>query len=746
MSLLFEKAVAAFDADSASLAARGDVGSSDAAFDVPTTTVTEFAAAHAELAHPDRDEWTRIPLHEPDSAALTGEYVVYSEGLTDEGMFVYYDADADSRKRISREAFEESSLCAQIRFWHSDFVPEERPAYYDSPIQSPVEPSRTVDGDRFFGDLRSHVAAERERAREERERRARDATPTEWCDSGGDGIPTLKRTGTNPDGEYEFAVAGDCIPEGEWSIRDTFGVYEGNEVLLHPPNAETAPGSFPLRATVAEIRGRRLRLSVAWESVEDRASVGSFLAPKRHGYGAVLLLNPVPFDREREAIDDVESRSSLADALTGRRRLTFGSDRAATSSTHDVELNQEQQEAVEHALLADDVCCIHGPPGTGKTRTLVEIVRRAAQSGRSVLVCADSNQAVDNLVVGSSTESEADERSLHAYAQHGAEEFVLARRNYRRSSRSLVRDAYGTTRPEDADVVASTNGSAAALPPRFDLVVMDEATQATCTSACVPLSRGETLVLAGDHRQLPPYSASESPPESAGGLSIFEHVYAEGGVYEGVGVQLRTQYRMHRDVVHFPNRRFYGRTLRNGRDVSAVAGLDALRGFHVVGEERRAGNSYVNETEARLVTHLASEVVAEESNGVGPADIGVITPYSAQVDAIRDSLREHVSGGERITVDTVDSFQGSERDAVFLSLVRSNEAGRVGFMGRRPDGPRRLNVALTRAGKHCSVVANWNVFRGRDADHECTDLYDDFHSFLDDTGRLKRVEPEFIPV
>ncbi|MFC6825069.1 AAA domain-containing protein [Halopelagius fulvigenes] len=602
MSLLFEKAVAAFDADSASLAARSDAGPSDAAFDVPTTTVTEFAAAHAELAHPDRNEWTRLPLHEPDSAALTGEYVVYSEGLTDEGMFVYYDADADSRKRIFREAFEASSLCAQIRFWHSDFVPEER------------------------------------------------------------------------------------------------------------------------------------------------ASVGSFLAPKRRGYGAILLLNPVPFDREREAIDSVESRSSLADALTGRRRLTFGSDRAATSSTHDVELNQEQQEAVEHALLADDVCCIHGPPGTGKTRTLVEIVRRAAQSGRSVLVCADSNQAVDNLVVGASTESEADERSLHAYAQHGAAEFVLARRNYRRSSRSLVRDAYGTTRPEDADVIASTNGSAAALPPRFDLVVMDEATQATYTSACVPLSKGETLVLAGDHRQLPPYSASDSPPESAGGLSIFEHVYAEGGVYEGVGVQLRTQYRMHRDVVHFPNRRFYGRTLRNGRDVSAVEGLDALRGFHVVGEERRAGNSYVNETEARLVTYLASEVVSDASNGVGPGDIGVITPYSAQVDVIRDSLRERVSGGGRITVDTVDSFQGSERDAVFLSLVRSNEAGRVGFMGRRPDGPRRLNVALARAGKHCSVVANWNVFRGRDADHECTDLYDDFHSFLDDTGRLKRVEPEFIPV
>ena len=126
-------------------------------------------------------------------------------------------------------------------------------------------------------------------------------------------------------------------------------------------------------------------------------------------------------------------------------------------------------------------------------------------------------------------------------------------------------------------------------------------------------------------------------------------------------------------------------------------------------------------------------------------EVGVITPYSAQVSRIRETLAERTDAGDRVTVDTIDSFQGGERTAIVLSLVRSNAEGTVGFLGRPVDGPRRLNVALTRAKRYCAVVADWHTLR-YNADGKCTDLYSDFYQFVSNTDRLNDVDPEFIPV
>jgi superfamily I DNA and/or RNA helicase len=131
---------------------------------------------------------------------------------------------------------------------------------------------------------------------------------------------------------------------------------------------------------------------------------------------------------------------------------------------------------------------------------------------------------------------------------------------------------------------------------------------------------------------------------------------------------------------------------------------------------------------------------------VPPEEIGVITPYTAQVDRIRDVLGDELGDdADGVTVDTIDSFQGSERTAVVLSLVRSNGDGDIGFLGRADDGPRRLNVALTRAKRYCAVVADWHTLR-YDADGKCTDRYREFYRFFDSTGRLSSPDPEFIPV
>lgn len=248
-------------------------------------------------------------------------------------------------------------------------------------------------------------------------------------------------------------------------------------------------------------------------------------------------------------------------------------------------------------------------------------------------------------------------------------------------------------------------------------------------------------MLAGDHRQLPPFSATEDPPASSYGLSLFEHLYADGGVYEGVGLQLKTQYRMHPDIAYFSNREFYDRTLRNGEVVTPLPDRPAIQGYNVGGSVDLVDHSRANTTEARLVVHLVSELLDE----VPPAEIGVISPYAAHVRLVREQLNDHVDASDAITVDTIDSFQGSEKTAIVLSLVRSNAEGDLGFLGRPQDGPRRLNVALTRAKRYCAVVGDFHTLR-YDSDGKSTDLYQDFRDFFATTGRLNDVDPDFIPV
>jgi len=520
-------------------------------------------------------------------------------------------------------------------------------------------------------------------------------------------------------------------------VESEFGIYEGNEVLLHA-NASSSPDAFPIPATVHRIRGLSLWITVDWEEIDETAAVGSYL-DYNDDIGVSELLNPVPFDREENAIEELV-KNSFEDILTGERPLTFSNDAAAVSDPFDAELNQEQQLAVQYALLADDLFCIHGPPGTGKTRTLLEIVRRAVEAGEDVLVCTDSNQALDNLVVGSSTSASPDSQSLHAHSQHGNGEFVLDRVNAGRSTHDIVRELYDDI-GERADVVAATNSSAATLHRTFDLVVLDEATQSTCTASCIPLARADRAVLAGDHHQLPPFSATETPPTSSYGLSLFAHLYADGGVYADVGLQLKTQYRMHPDIAYFSNREFYDRSLRTGDVIDPLPDRDAIEGYNVGGSVTVVDHSRANKTEARLVAHLLQDL----TDTVPPAEIGVITPYAAQVHLLREILNEHVTNADELTVDTIDSFQGSEKTAIIISMVRSNGDGDIGFLGRAPDGPRRLNVALTRAKRYCAVVGDFHTLR-YDAADKCTTFYNSFYEHFTTTGRLSNIDAEFIPI
>jgi hypothetical protein len=237
-------------------------------------------------------------------------------------------------------------------------------------------------------------------------------------------------------------------------------------------------------------------LAIDWGAVAEAATVGARLS---------VLLNPVPFDRESESIESLRG-SELGEVLAGDRPLTVSHPAAARSSPFDPDRNQEQSLAARYALLADDRFCIHGPPGTGKTRTLLEVVCRAAEAGEDVPVCADSNQALDNLVVGeSAVASRSRTRGRSTRTGNTAREFTLRRATPERSRHDAVATTYRDVAAR-ADVVAATNSSAARLHREFDLLVLDEAAQSTCTASCIPLARPDRVVLAGDHRTARPRS------------------------------------------------------------------------------------------------------------------------------------------------------------------------------------------------------------------------------------------------
>jgi superfamily I DNA and/or RNA helicase len=414
-------------------------------------------------------------------------------------------------------------------------------------------------------------------------------------------------------------------------------------------------------------------------------------------------------------------------------------------------LNAEQARAVDLAERAEDLALVHGPPGTGKTTVLVEIVRRAVARGERVLACAPSNLAVDNLLerllaagvdgvrVGHparvleslhahTLEARAEAHEASRIARGLVEEALDLRRaatrrkqrrgpgrfsearSAERDARALLAEARALEARAEAEVLdrapvvlATLTGldGPALAGRRFALAVVDEATQAVEPAALLALLKAERAVLAGDHLQLPPTVLSARAQAGGLGRSLFERLVELHG--DAVKVTLAEQHRMHEAIMRFPSEALYGGALRAHPAVARRALDDAPlevvdtsgRGFE---EATPAGSdSRENEGEAAL---CAAEVERVLALGVAAADVAVIAPYDGQVQRLRALLAARVEAG--LEVDTVDGFQGREKEAVVVSLVRANEAGEVGFLA----DVRRMNVALTRARRKLVVVGD----------------------------------------
>ena len=426
-------------------------------------------------------------------------------------------------------------------------------------------------------------------------------------------------------------------------------------------------------------------------------------------------------------------------------------------------LNPTQEKAVNEVLWAKDVAIVHGPPGTGKTTTLVEAINETLMRESQVLVCAQSNMAVDwiseklvdrginVLRIGNPTRVNDKmlgftyERRFEAHPDYPQlwtirKAIRELRKNRKKGSESyhqkLERLKSRATELEirinsellgEARVIACTLvGSAHRLLEgmKFGTLFIDEAAQALEAACWIPMRRASRVILAGDHCQLPPTVKSIAALRAGLGKTLMERI-AENK--PEVVTLLKIQYRMNEEIMRFSSDWFYHGEVESApqikyrsilEDDSPITWIDTsneenqvtIEGDDVVLGEKRddmnfheqfVGESFgrINKAEADLtlltlaeyLTQVGKRRVLEES-----IDVGIISPYRAQVQYLKRLLKKYEffkPYRRLISVNTVDGFQGQERDVILISLVRSNDEGQIGFL----KDLRRMNVAMTRA-------------------------------------------------
>lgn len=414
-------------------------------------------------------------------------------------------------------------------------------------------------------------------------------------------------------------------------------------------------------------------------------------------------------------------------------------------------LNSTQEEAVNMVLRAKDVAIVHGPPGTGKTTTLVEAIRETLMRENQVLVCAQSNMAVDwiseklvdrginVLRIGNPTrvndkmlsftyerrfEAHPDYphlwairkaiRDLRTHRKRGDEKFHQKLESLKSRATELeIRinsELFGEARVIASTLVSSANRLLDGQ--KFGTLFIDEAAQALEAACWIPMRRVSRVVLAGDHCQLPPTVKSIAALKAGLGKTLMERIVE---THPEAVTLLKIQYRMNDDIMRFSSNYFYDGQVESAPEVKyrSILDLDTPMTWidtsqlelpadsDVSFKEEFVGESFgrINKAEAE-VTLLALQ---HYFNKIGKQrllderiDVGIISPYRAQVQYLRRLLmkREFFKPFRRfISVNTVDGFQGQERDIIVISMVRSNDDGQIGFLRDL----RRMNVAITRA-------------------------------------------------
>lgn len=459
------------------------------------------------------------------------------------------------------------------------------------------------------------------------------------------------------------------------------------------------------------------------------------------------------------SIAEKKDEGHLIKILTGEKRPTFNSITTPVASNG---LNAIQEAAVTKILEANELAIVHGPPGTGKTTTLVQAIKAIIQQEhKQVLVVAPSNAAVDLLseklsdeglnVVRVGNPARVNERQValtldSKMAAHSsikeikrlkkqAREYRDMAHKYKRSfgyaereqRKALFNEARNISKEVERieqyiidDVISKANVITATMVGanhytvrslRYHTVVIDEAGQALEPACWIPLLKAQKVVMAGDHCQLPPTIKSDEAARKGLSTTLMEKMVA---LYPEAVVLLEEQYRMHKTIMGFSSKEFYEDRLKAHPSVAnhlLFAGDQPLAFIDTAGsgfDEKLEGTSISNPEEAAfLLKHLAAFVNRLKS--LYPAHkfpgIGVISPYKHQVEVMKEQLfssAELLELGNTIVVNTIDSFQGQERDIVYISMTRSNSENVIGFLS----DIRRMNVAMTRARKKLVVIGD----------------------------------------
>ncbi|MBQ0073329.1 MAG: AAA family ATPase [Prevotella sp.] len=541
----------------------------------------------------------------------------------------------------------------------------------------------------------------------------------------------------------EVAADGNPIDD---DTEDTLFEY-GKPVQFFVPLKEGKVKYVSCQSTISFVDGDRMVVSVP-----SSQHVLELERLTDEGLGVQLYFDETSYKTMLHALDDVTN--GKGHRLTELREIFAGNQAPRKLTMQPMSfpwLNKTQEKAVNEVLWAKDVAIVHGPPGTGKTTTLVEAIYETLRRETQVLVCAQSNMAVDwiseklvdhgvpVLRIGNPSrvndkmlsftyerqfESHPDYpelwavrksiRQVHADRKKGEKTHQKIARLRERAQELEMR--INQSLFSDARVIACTLVGAAnkiLVGQKYSTLFIDEAAQALEPACWIAIRKAGRVVLAGDHQQLPPTIKCFEAMKQGLGKTLMERIVEN---QPSAVTLLGVQYRMNEAIMKFSSDWFYDGKLLSDASVQHRSVLDYEKPIVWINSdepEQFVGESHgrINKAEAELLLlHLQGYI-----NKIGVSrfleeniDVGIISPYRVQTQYIRQQIRrreEFRKVRHLISVNTVDGFQGQERDIILISLVRSNEHGQIGFLSDL----RRMNVAMTRARMKLLIFGNANT-------------------------------------
>lgn len=556
----------------------------------------------------------------------------------------------------------------------------------------------------------------------------------------------------------------------------------GKSITLFSNDGGQTNKTEPIRGIVNTVRENEMWITLNCNSLPYWISNGNL--------GVQLMFDDNSYHEMNKAITTLltteDSRTQdLLHIILGNRQAKF----LQSKPVHYSELNKSQNQALNNVLSAKDIAIIHGPPGTGKTTTLVYSIIETLRSETQVLVCAPSNAAADLLVeklteqqvrvlrVGNPariTSKVLDNTLDVLITKHSnyktlkslrkrSEEYQAKGRKYKRNFGNterqqrnmllaearkmrneadslldfIISDIFNSTRVLVSTLVGANNRHMQRM--QFSTVFIDEAAQGLEPATWIPVIKANKVVFAGDHQQLPPTIKSFEAAKSGLSTTLFEKAITRNKV----DVLLIEQYRMNETIMNFSGKVFYSNRLIANSLVAKwkVFAQDMplefidTAGCGFFEQHNQENKSIKNPEEAHILfihfqkyLHLLTDNAAHQAL----SDVGIISPYRAQLEVMNEELKNFNLDEEtkaKININTIDSFQGQERDVIYISLVRSNEKGEIGFLS----DTRRMNVAMTRARKKLVIVG----------DSATISQHPFYNSFLDYVNQIEAYRSAF---